>query len=200
MKSLSFSFTGAALAALLFAAGCDNAPKATGAATAAETAVTNDLFRIAPAEYATLAEQSLTHLAARDFDAWSALLADDVEYDFPDGDQNTRTKLKGKAEVLAWWKAYLGLPAVKLMTLSEFNHMPIEVTGEPKGGARKGIYVISYFTNVQVINDQLVGIRMNFSTHFNADKKIDRYAGYYDRTPIVKALGRNLLDEGKTRK
>jgi len=86
------------------------------------------------------------------------------------------------------------------MAMSEFNHMPIEVTGEPKGGATKGIYVISYFTNTQVINGQTVGLRMNFSTHFNADKKIDRYVGYYDRTPIVKALGRNLLEEGKASK
>ena len=198
MKLLPVSFATTTVAVLLLASGCYNAPQATDTATAA--AVTSDLFKIAPAEYATLAEQSLNHLAGKDFDAWSALLADDVEFDFPDGDQNTRTKLKGKADVLAWWKNYLGLPTVKSMTLSEFNHMPIEVTGEPKGGAKKGVYVISYFTNTQVINDQSVGIRMNFSTHFNADKKIDRYTGYYDRTPVVKALGRNLLDEGKAGK
>lgn len=198
MKLLPVSFATTTVAVLLLASGCNNAPQATDTATAA--AVTNDLFKIAPAEYATLAEQSLNHLAAKDFAAWSSLLADDVEFDFPDGDQNTRTKLKGKADVLACWKNYLGLPTVKSMTLSEFNHMPIEVTGEPKGGAKKGVYVISYFTNTQVINDQSVGIRMNFSTHFNADKKIDRYTGYYDRTPVVKALGRNLLDEGKAGK
>ena len=190
VKIPPFPLTITAVAVLLTAA-CNNAPKATA---------TNALFRIAPAEYATLAEQSLVYLAAKNFDAWSALLADDVEYDFPDGDQNTRTKLKGKAAVLAWWKDYLGLPAVTSMTMSEFNHMPIEVTGEPKGEATKGIYVISYFTNTQVINGQTVGLRMNFSTHFNSDKKIDRYVGYYDRTPIVKALGRNLLAEGKGEK
>jgi ketosteroid isomerase-like protein len=197
MKSHSFSLAAAAVAALLFTVGCDNTPNASETPTATEAAVTNPLFKIAPAEYATLAEQSLTHLAAKEFDAWSALLADDVEYDFPDGDQNTRTKLKGKEAVIGWWKNYRSMPAVKSMTMSEFNHMPIEVTGEPKGGAKKGTYVISYFTNTQVINGQTVGIRMNFSTHFNADKKIDRYAGYYDRTLIVKALGRNLLAEGK---
>lgn len=91
-----------AVAVLLLTAGCDNAPKATDTTTAAEATATNALFRIAPTECAALAEQSLTHLAAKDFGAWSALLADDVEYDFPDGDPNTRTKLKGKAAVLAW--------------------------------------------------------------------------------------------------
>ncbi len=159
--------------------------------------VTNPLFRIAPAEYATMAEKSMTLLAAADFDAWEAMLADNVEFDFPDGDPNTRTKLKGKAAVLAWWKNYRSMPAVKSMTMSEFNNMPIEVTGNAKGGATKGIYVISYFTNTQVINGQPLGIRMNFSTHFNAAKKIDRYTSYYDRTLLVKALGRNVLEEAK---
>jgi len=200
MKTNPFPLMLAAVVALLFAAGC-NAPstQSTSAATA-DTLVTNPLFNLAPVGYATLAEQSLTHLAAADFDAWGAMLADDVEYDFPDGDQNTRTKLKGKAAVVAWWKNYRSMPAVTSMTMSEFNHMPIDVTGEAKGGATKGIYVISYFTNVQTINGKSVGLRMNFSTHFNADKKIDRYATYYDRTVIVKALGRNLLEEGKAKK
>ena len=161
---------------------------------------TNALFRIAPAEYATLAEKSINHLASADFDAWGAMLADDVEFDFPDGDQNTRTKLKGKAAVIAWWKNFRSMPAVKSMTMSEFNNMPIDVTGDAKGGATKGIYVISYFTNTTVINGQSVGIRMNFSTHFNADRKIDRYTSYYDRTLLVKALGRNVLEETKAKK
>jgi hypothetical protein len=198
MKLLPVSFATTTVAVLLLASGCNNAPQATDTATAA--AVTSDLFKIAPAEYATLAEQSLNHLAGKDFDAWSALLADDVQYDFPDGDQSTRTKLKGKQAVIDWWKNFRNLPAVTSMTVGEFNHMPIEVTGEPKGGATKGLYVISYFTTTLVINGQTVGLRMNFSTHFNADKKIDRYATYYDRTPVVKALGRNLLDEGKAGK
>lgn len=198
MKLLPVSFATTTVAVLLLASGCNNAPQATDTATAA--AVTSDLFKIAPAEYATLAEQSLNHLAGKDFDAWSALLADDVQYDFPDGDQSTRTKLKGKQAVIDWWKNFRNLPAVTSMTVGEFNHMPIKVTGEPKGGATKGLYVISYFTTTLVINGQTVGLRMNFSTHFNADKKIDRYATYYDRTPVVKALGRNLLDEGKAGK
>ena len=162
--------------------------------------IKNALFRIAPAEYATMAEKSMNLLAAANFDAWGAMLADNVEFDFPDGDQNTRTKLKGKAAVIAWWKKYRAMPAVKSMTMSEFNNMPIDVTGDAKGGATKGIYVISYFTNTQIINGKPLGIRMNFSTHFNANKKIDRYTSYYDRTLLVKALGRNVLEEGKAKK
>ena len=159
--------------------------------------IKNSLFRIAPAEYATLAETSIKTLARFDFPAWEAMLADNVEYDFPDGDQNTRTKLMGKAKVLDWWKNYRTSSGVKAMTMTDFNNMPIEVTGDAKGGATKGFYVISYFTNTQVIKGKTVGVRMNFSTHFNANKKIDRYTTYYDRTPFIKAIGRNLLEESK---
>ena len=36
-----------------------------------------------------------------------------------------------------------------------------------------------------------------FSIHFNADKKIDRYVTYYDRSVIIKATGKNILEETK---
>lgn len=48
--------------------------------------IKNPLFRIAPTEYATMAEKSMNLLAAANFDAWGAMLADNVEFDFPDGD------------------------------------------------------------------------------------------------------------------
>ena len=200
MKINAFLPIALSVGMLLFtAAGCN---KTSEKSTVNETAVvTNDLFRIAPVEYAQLAETSIMTLAKFDFTAWESMLADDVEYDFPDGDQNSRTKLMGKAAVVAWWKKFKETSGIESMTMNEFNNMPIEVTGEAKGGAKKGIYVISYFTNTLVFNGKPVGLRMNFSTHFNADKKIDRYATYYDRTPIIKAMGgKNLLENMKAKK
>ena len=38
---------------------------------------------------------------------------------------------------------------------------------------------------------------MNFATHFNDNKKIDRYTTYYDRMPFIKAIGQNLLEKAK---
>ena len=40
---------------------------------------------------------------------------------------------------------------------------------------------------------------MNYVTHFNSDKKIDRYVTYYDRTALVQAIGKNLLAAPKTK-
>lgn len=204
MKTTYLHLLSMSLAALLSGmTGCNTTSKETTVkSTATETspAVTNELFKIAPAEYATLSEQALTHFAKFDFDTWGTMLADNVEYDFPDGDQFTRTKLMGKTAVLDWWKNFRKTSGVESMTLSDFNNTPIDVTGQPKGGAMKGVYVLSYFTNKLVIKGKPVGLRMNFAVHFNADKKIDRYTTFYDRTPIIKAMnGRNLLDETKAK-
>jgi hypothetical protein len=59
------------------------------------------------------------------------------------------------------------------------------------------VSVISYFSNTLNINGTPVKVRMNFSVHFNKDKLIDRYYTYYDRTKIVAAMGKNVLDSKK---
>ena len=191
MKNSNFPLLSVAVIALaVCVAGCDTATKNTKAA-----AITNPLFTIAPADYTIIAEKALTQLANFDYDAWGEMLADNVEYSFPDGDNDTRTKLIGKAAVVGWWKGFRKDSGISSMTMSEFNHFPLDVTGDPKGGAVKGLYVFSYFSNKMVFGGNSVGLRMNFVTHFNADKKIDRYVTYYDRTPIIKAMGKNLLEK-----
>ncbi|MEO9033715.1 MAG: hypothetical protein ABI285_10775 [Ginsengibacter sp.] len=97
---------------------------------------------------------------------------------------------------------YIGWIAAGIgsMTMSEFNHTPINVVSPIKGGATMGIYDITYFSNKMVFKGKTIAIRMNFVAHFNADKKIDRYNTYYDRSIIIKASGKNILEEIKLKK
>ena len=194
----------AILFAAMFASGCNSASPAkeeTATTTAADAAaITNPNFSIAPTEYATLSEQSLMHLAKFEFDAWEATIADDVIYTFPDGDIDTRTKLEGKAAVVGWWKGWKEKSGVESMTMTEFNHFPLNVTAQPKGGALMGNYDFVYFSNKLVFAGKPVAVRMNFAIHFNADKKIDRYITYYDRSVIINATGKNILEEMKQKK
>ena len=188
--------------------GCNNTdavkeePKQEEAVAAATpAAVTNPNFSIAPVEYAELSEKALGHIAKFEFDAWAEMLADNVAYTFPDGDVDTRTRLEGKAAVVGWWKNWKEKSGVESMTMSEFNHFPLNVTTQPKAGALMGNYDFVYFSNKMVFAGKAVSVRMNFAVHFNADKKIDRYTTYYDRTPIVKAMGgRSILEEMKIKK
>lgn len=193
---------------ILFACSCNNEASsnkettaiAESTSTASTATINNPNFSIAPIEYAELAEKALNHVAKFEFDVWAEMLADDVAFYFPDGDVDTRTKLEGKAAVVSWWKKWKAESGVESMSLSEFNHLPINNIGQPKGGALTGNTVISYFSNKMVLSGKPVALRMNFATHFNADKKIDRYTTYYDRSILTKATGKNMLEELKKKK
>lgn len=200
MKKIIFrSITAIIVVVIFFITGCNNsapANKTTAMKDSASPVVTNPNLTLAPAEYSELAEKSLQLLAKGDYDAWGDMLADDVVYAYPDGDMDTRTKITGKTALLAWWKKSKE-NGTDSMSLSDFNHTPINVTAKIKAGAPEGIYDLVYFTNKMIIKGKPVSIRMNFSVHFNADKKIDRYYTYYDRSSIINAAGRNSLDEAK---
>lgn len=207
MKKKIFLSIAAMVVAALFFTGCNTAAPAKDEMVGKDTstvvttmAVSNPNFSIAPAEYSELSEKALNHLAAFELDAWGDMLADNVGYSFPDGDVDTRTKLEGKAAVVGWWKAWKEKSGVQSMTMSEFNHFPLNVTVQPKGGAPMGNYDFVYFSNKMVFAGKPVALRMNFAVHFNADKKIDRYVTYYDRSVIMKATGRNMLEELKDKK
>ena len=164
-------------------------------ASATQAAVTNSRFTIAPDEYSQLSEKAFGHFASFEYDAWGEMLADNVVFTFPDGDVDTRTKLEGKKAVLDWWKNWQKTSGIQSMTLSEFNHFPLDVTAQPTGGAPKGIYDFAYLSNKMVYSGKPVSVRMNMITHFNPDKKIDRYITYYDRSVIIKATGQNILEK-----
>ncbi|MBL7699186.1 MAG: nuclear transport factor 2 family protein [Chitinophagaceae bacterium] len=154
---------------------------------------TNSKFTIASDEYSEISEKAINYLTSFNFDAWAEMLADDVVYMFPDGDVDTRTTLKGKQAVLDWWRNWQKTSGIKTMTVSEFNHVPFNVTEQLKGGALPGTYNISYFSSRQEYGKATVSLRMNFVMHFNAEKKIDRYFTYYDRSKIIQAAGANAL-------
>jgi hypothetical protein len=154
-------------------------------------------LEIAPPEYAELASKALTYLTKLDIDKWASMLANDVEYSFPDGDETTRTKLTGKAAVQGWWSNWAKTSGVKSMTMDKAVFIPVNSSEINPSTGLTGVSVISYFSNTMDINGTPVKVRMNFSVHFNKDKLIDRYYTYSDRTKIVAAMGKNVLENKK---
>jgi ketosteroid isomerase-like protein len=153
----------------------------------------NPGYEIASPEYSKLAVEALTYFAGMDIDKWVTLLSDDVEYNFPDGDVGTRTKLTGKKAVADWWNNWKKTSGVKSMTYEKHVEIAVNSTEVNPSTGLAGVSVISYFSNNMNINGSPVQLRMNFSAHFNKEKKIDRYYTYYDRTKIVQAMGTNIL-------
>jgi hypothetical protein len=151
-------------------------------------------YKIASAEYVDISKNAFTLLSEFDFDSWSKLLADDVEYYFPDGDVDTRTSLVGKIEVVAWWTNWKNSAGIKSMSFSAGNYVPIDAAIPQNTTGMDGVYVLSYFSNkMEFDNGNTVRLRMNMITHFNEEKLVDRIYSYYDRTPIIEAMQTNIL-------
>jgi hypothetical protein len=172
-------------------------PTSSFAQTTDKAQAANSSLEIASPEYAKLASEALTYLTNMDIDKWVSMLSDDVEYCFPDGDAGTRTKLTGKKAVADWWNNWKKTSGVKSMTFEKHVEIPINSKEVNPYTGLSGVSVISYFSNNMNINGSQVQLRMNYSAHFNKDKKIDRYYTYYDRTKIVQAMGSNILDKKK---
>jgi len=154
-------------------------------------------LEIASPEYAELASKALTYLTKLNIDQWASMLADDVEYNFPDGDEGTRTKLTGKAAVQGWWSNWVKTSGIKSMTMDKAVFIPVNSLEKNPSTGLSGVTVISYFSNNMDINGTPLKLRMNFSVHFNKNKLIDRYYTYYDRTQIVATMGKNMLENKK---
>lgn len=152
-------------------------------------------YEIAAQEYVDLSEKALNQVVKLDFDTWAGMLSEDVEFWFPDGDNNTRTKLVGKKAVIDWWKNWKATSGIKSMTMDEANFVPLVALKPTAGSKLTGNIVISYFSNKMEFTTGSTSIRMNFVTHFNAGKKIDRYITTYDRTLLIKAMGRDILQK-----
>ena len=155
----------------------------------------NPSYEIASPEYSKLAAEALTYLTNMDIDKWVLMMSDDVEFNFPDGDVDTRTKLTGKKAVADWWNNWKKTSGVKSMTFEKHVEIPVNSKEANPATGLSGVSVICYYSNNMDINGTHVRLRMNFSAHFNKDKKIDRYYTYYDRTKIVKAMGSNILEK-----
>ena len=157
----------------------------------------NDSWDIGSTEYVEIMEQGMMHMQNMDFDAWGELMADDIEYYFPDGDAGTRTVLTGKQAVVDWWNNWESTSGIESMTFSAPVYLPVIAQEAPNYAGLTGPYVISYLSNEMVFNGTVVNLRMNFAVHFNEENKIDRYFSYYDRAPIISAMGTNILSDSE---
>ncbi len=154
---------------------------------------TGSNYQVASQRYADMNEKAMTHLANFEFDEWGNMLADDVEYYFPDGDSN-RTVLKGKEEVVNWWKNWRETSGIDEMEFVDLVTIPVTANQKLNYSGLTGVITITYFSNHMNFNGQPVNIRSNSASHFNADSLIDRIYTYYDRTPILETVDNNILE------
>lgn len=151
-------------------------------------------YEVASDRYSDLSDEALNRMSTLDFDAWGEMLADNVEYYFPDGDANTRTVLRGKQEVIDFWKNWKKNTGIDKMTFTDRVHIPVKANTKLNYSGLTGVIVLSYFSNEMVYNGQPANVRTNVAVHYTEDSLIDRFYTYYDRTPILEVVNANVLD------
>lgn len=150
-------------------------------------------YEVASVRYAEMNEKAMNHLANFEFDEWGNMLTEDVEYHFPDGDDD-RTVLRGKEEVVDWWKNWRETSGIDKMEFVDIVTIPVKANQELKYSGLTGVIAITYFSNRMNFNGQPVNIRSNSASHFTEDSLIDRIYTYYDRTPILETVDNNILE------
>lgn len=152
-------------------------------------------FEIAPQEYVTLTEKAIGHIEKFEFPAWYEMMADDMEFYLPDGDEGTRTALIGKKANMEFWNSYQEKSGNDKMVITNPVYIPLVSKSELNYSKLTGAMVVAYLSNEFHYGAEKAKVRMNWGFHYNADKKIDRIYTYYDRTPIIEAAKRNFISK-----
>ena len=85
-----------------------------------------DNFESVKEVYTVLAEKAITAQGDFDFNVWAGMLADDVEFTFPNDTVSISSKFVGKAAVIAYWKKWQTCTQIKTLQFSGFNHAPLK--------------------------------------------------------------------------
>lgn len=158
----------------------------------------NPKYSIASPDYEQITEQFLQHLANFEWEASYTFLADNVELLMPDGDRGSRTSFKGLDAVKAHWDSYVERSGNDRASFTKFVHVPVQVNEQVENVNMEGVFNVCYFSAELGYGAQTANVRMNWTFHFNPEKKIDQILCYYDRTPIIEAARKNFLASAET--
>ena len=149
--------------------------------------ITDD-YAIATPNYAVLAEKAISYQSDFNWEGWSNLLADDVQFFLPD----SARPLIGKPAVLAYWKSYPQRMKLKSWQLSQFNHIPVQSNNQLQLSGLKGVHVFSMFrSQFTFIDGNNSLMNLSYCSHFNAHNLIDRCYSFHQ------PVGVNSIDIGK---
>lgn len=153
-------------------------------------------YEIASVQYQEWSETYLQHLAHFQWEASYAMLADNVVFKLPDGDNDTRTTFEGLKAVKEFWNNYQRNSGNQKTVFSDFVHVPVQVNQAVPNMCSTGVFNLSYFSAALHYGSVVANVRMHWAIHFNEADKIDLILAYYDRTPIIEAAKTNFLAKG----
>jgi len=146
-------------------------------------------------EYGDIVATSLDQFENLDFEGMLTNYTDDVQWLWPDGTAETRSVIKGKDSLLAFWNNYKEMSGLKKMSFTNRNLMPLQVNRPTNYYKVKGTVVLYYGDIDAVYENETVSVRQHIVYGFNEDKKINRIFLYYDRTDWEAMSGTSISSE-----
>jgi hypothetical protein len=174
-----FLKTGFIICAMLFIS-CNETKKEEFVAIEQET----PMLEVASQEYADLAQKTLDLISEFDLETWKDYLADDVVWYWPDGDSETRHSIKGKEELIAWWKNWKETTGGQI-SFTNNTFLPIKVNTPSNYYMLVGTGVLTYTDLTISIQGKSTSVRQHMVFMFDENKKINHALLYYDRTGII---------------
>ncbi|MET6990832.1 nuclear transport factor 2 family protein [Sediminicola arcticus] len=142
------------------------------------------MLEAASQEYADLAQKTLELLSEFDLETWKEYLADDVEWYWPDGNSETRNTIKGKEELITWWKNWKETTGGQI-SFTNNTFLPIKINTASNYYKLVGTGVLAYTDLTISLQDKSTSVRQHIVFMFDENKKISHALLYYDRTGII---------------
>jgi hypothetical protein len=138
--------------------------------------------------YAIIVEESLNILQDFDFDELDTYFANDVEWYWPNGGMESRSIIKGKKNVINYWKDWRATSGVESMQFYNSDFMPLKTNKSNDQYNIVGVVVL-YYGDITIYGKAgSTTVRQHMVFSFNKDKKIQKVFSYYDRTGITQLL------------
>ena len=173
------------ISSMLFLMACNNEGKenkeapSTGPAKA-ETKQAPAEF--ADAKYAQVGKSALAALTAGDIDKWSAEWADNIVWQYNNGDS-----LAGKKTLTDYWKNRR-VNVIDSISFSNEIWLPVKVN-QPQQMEAVGVWLLGwYMVKAKYKTGKSMSQWMHVDYHFDANDKIDRVIQYRDQVPINAAM------------
>jgi hypothetical protein len=158
----------------------------------AEVTIEQPAVEAASQKYANIVEECLNVMQDFNFDGLGVYLADDVQWYWPNGGMETRSIIKGKENVISFWKNWRATSGVESMQFYNSDFMPLRTNRSNDQYNVVGVVVL-YYGDITIYGKAgSTIVRQHLVFSFNDDDKIKNIFSYYDRTGIVQLLNVDL--------
>ena len=139
----------------------------------------------ADAKYADIGKEMSDQFVKGNTDRWLEFYSDNAIFRWSSGDS-----LAGKEAISKYWKDRR-LNVVDSVEFTDQIWLPIKVKTAQTTHDAPGVWLLNWYTvHVKYKNGKKLTYGVHIDHHFDTNDKVDQSILYFDRAPIVEALGK----------